>query len=516
MKKELAFLSWFILTPVIIGSLCEISFASGYRWVNINPNVNSKENKFLTSIYDSPSLEHPFVARDYVGLSDEACECDYTGEGITVAVLDTGVNSNHTVFTDNGTSDWKDRIRAFYDVSEEKEIDVPFDISWHGTWATSILGGNSTDYQGIAPEVNLVIVKAFDYIDGDLTSTIPMMENAVDWILDNKDRYDIEIVSMSFGLKPDSENQNELKELQDIAERLVEEDILVVAASGNYGDIDSGEGDGSITSPASSKSVLAVGGVSYDGEMFESSGTGPSFEGAIKPDVCAPAIDVYGARSSGAIDDFESHTGTSASTPFVAGLASLLLEKSEDLSAQELKSLICLTSWRTINPNVIKDNLQGWGIIQGYAALDALENPETIDENVKFQFSLDEITSVFCQPISSKLGQYFFELVSLDGAEAELYLFDGEPDEYGNPVLLSSSINPISIPGDPNTVGLFTLESHNYYLVAKLVVGSERGDFLIKLTVDYRLGLVVALTAINIVVVLFAIKQYISFKQNRR
>ncbi len=516
MKKGLALLWWFIVTPTILGVLCEVSLASEYRCVKLFSNVNSKEITGLPSFYGSPSSEHPFVARDYIGLSDEVCQCDYTGKGITIAVLDTGINPNHTVFTDNHTSDWTNRILAFYDVSEEKEKDLPFDISWHGTWATSILGGNSTDYQGVAPEVKLVVVKAFDYIDDDLTSTIPLIETAVDWILDNKDRYEIKVVSMSFGLETESDNQNDLKTLQDIAERLVEEDILVVAAAGNYGNNDSGEGDGSITSPASSKSVLAVGGVSYDGEMYDNSGSGPSFEGATKPDVCAPAEDVSGASATGDSNDYESHTGTSASTPFVAGLASLLLEKNEDLSAMELKNLICLTSWRSKNPRVIKDNLQGWGIIQGYAALDALENPEKVKEAIKFRFSLSENTPVFCQPISSKLGHYNFELVSLDGAEAELYLFDGEPDEYGDPILVSSSINPISIPGDPKTVGFFTMESHNYYLVVKLTVGSEGGTFLIKLAFDYRLGLVVALTVINVFVVLFVIKQYHNFKQKRK
>jgi subtilisin family serine protease len=149
--------------------------------------------------------------------------------------------------------------------------------------------------------------------------------------------------------------------------------------------------------------------------------------------VCAPAVGVIGADKD-FHNDYSYGTGTSGATPFVAGLAALMLEKKENLTPLQLKNIISLTSFKTVNPRVIQDNIQGWGIIQGYSALDALNNPIVINESTEIGLSLNQNFSVYCQPIKLKPNHYFFELNQLGSAQAEMYLFNMAPNEYGSPI----------------------------------------------------------------------------------
>jgi len=452
-----------------------------------------------------------YDAQEYIGLSKNIWNHNLTGYNITVAVLDTGIFANHSVFTNNFSNNWNIRIKAFYDECIDNQTLNPFDIHWHGTWATSILGGNSTNYRGVAPGVNFVILKLFYEDNGELVTTLPILSKGIDWIIENKMKYYIRIASMSFGITPTTSNIDYIKQIETVVERLIGEGILVVAAAGNYGNSLENDGFGTINAPASAKSVLAVGGVDYEGVMYYKSGKGPTYDGIIKPDVCAPAINVYGANPDEAPNDFRYGSGTSAATPFVAGLAALLLEKNKDLLPSELKNIISLTSFRTIDPKIIKDNIQGWGIIQGYAALDALKNSILISQNSQIEFSLNENQTVYCIPITLTSNHYFLELIQLSNTEAEMYIFDREPDEYGNPVLISHTINPFSLNRLNKRMGIYVINPHDYYLVVKLV-DQETGKFLIRLVFEYRNLIFVGIFIANFISLIYIIKLSFNFR----
>ncbi|MCJ7648022.1 MAG: S8 family serine peptidase, partial [Candidatus Lokiarchaeota archaeon] len=443
-----------------------------------------------------------FDAQDYIGLSPNLWNGNLTGKGVTVAVLDTGIQPNHDTFTYDGTQSWNERIKVFYDESIENSSSNPYDIQWHGTWATSILGGNSSSYIGVAPGVDFVIMKLF-YDDGsEIITSSQILEKAVDWLIENKEIYDIKIVSMSFGVKPTSDNTNGLDQLNRIVTQLVDENILVVAAAGNDNDASN---EPTINSPASAKSVLAVGGVDYYGEMYTKSSRGPTYEGVIKPDVCAPAVSVYGAYPSFSSNSYTYATGTSASTPFVAGLAALMIEKDPTLTALQLKNIISITSYRTIYPQTKSDNIQGWGISQGYAALGALDSPIIMTDNIQFNVNLNENFSVFCQPIILHPNHYFFELSQLGDISAEMYLFDSNPDGYGSPVLISHSINGLSILDPTKRMGAFVSDTHEYFLVVKSLE-QKSGDFTLQLVIEYRNGILIVLAILNIVGIVYVLK----------
>lgn len=475
---------------------------------------NALNNAICLHIANEKSLSSQinvdFNAQSHIGL---AREDQLSGKGVTVAILDTGIYPNHSVFTDNESKDWNERIIAFYDSDEEGLVDDPYDLSWHGTWTASILAGNSSDYIGVAPDANLVIMKVFEQDDGDLTSKVSIIEDAVDWIIDHKKQYDIQIVSMSFGAQYE-DNPSETQELNAVVEKLIEENILVVTSSGNYGSAPSDDNTGTVSSPGSAKSVLTVGGVDYEGEIYERSGEGPTFENIMKPDVCAPAVEVLGAQPGPPNNLFASHSGTSASTPYVSGLAALLLEEDGDLDALEIKYIISMTSYRTYNPRTIRDNTQGWGIVQGYAAIDALKDPIQIDRNFEMKFILEENKAVMCQPITLKgFNHYIFELQALDEGEAEVYLFDSNPDEYGNPILISHSINIFSREAKSKTMGAYIDSDHDYFLIVKGIYEKSKGEFKILLVIDYKLGIVFLFSSINSIALVIVAKQFKSLKQ---
>lgn len=462
--------------------------------IQYSPNRNNILNEFSSEI----EISSTYKAQDYIGLQESVWENGLTGRNITVVVIDTGIFTNHSVFTNDGKLLWSDRIIKYFDLITNTSNN-PQDNNGHGTWVASILGGNCSDYQGVAPEVNLIMLKIFDS-SGD--TNLSVFENAVNWVIQNKDIYNIRIVSMSFGAKPDADNLFQIAYLQQIARRLIDNGILVVAAAGN---------EGIIESPASDKKILAVGGVDYDGDMYQFSSKGPSFEFIKKPDVCAPAVSIYGADTY-TTDAYAFRSGTSGATPFVAGLAALMLEKKEDLNPLQLKSILSLTSFKTINPSIIQDNIQGWGIIQGYAALESLNTPVLINDSTVISFSLTHNYTVFCLPIRLKPNYYYFELIDQNLVNAEMYLYKMEPDEYGIPNLVSQTANQIFHESPAKRMGVFSDVEQDYFLVVK-PIQRGMGSFLIQLVVEYSNFIFVFLFGTNIANLVYIVSLEYSFKK---
>ncbi|MHA1724728.1 MAG: S8 family serine peptidase [Promethearchaeota archaeon] len=482
-------------------------------YIDLNKEDYQEHFKFYAqknTVSSSLNLDSQFQAKEYIKLTENTWNNDLTGNRITVAVIDTGIDATHEVFTNDNTISWAKRIKAFYDDNINGESTHPYDISWHGTWTASILGGNSKNYQGVAPNVRFIILKIFEYQNGEIVSDVEKLKKAINWIVQNKEKYNIRIASMSFGVEYDDSHVDLINEINNAVEQLVNENILVVAAAGNYGGKNSSEGVGSISAPGSAKSVLTVGGIVDDNTMYYLSGKGPTHEGIIKPDVCAPAYEIYGATSSNNGKKYESYSGTSGSTPLVSGLAALMLEKNQNLTALELKNIISLTSFKTHDPLTVRDNVQGWGIVQGYAALDALNSPLNINSTMRIDFTLGPEEKVLCLPIKLNVNHYFFKLEEQETTDAELYLFDSEPDENGCPILLANSISQFYTNSDVKDIGIYSQETQTYFLLIKIVhgTGNSTGTFIlsVSLTFNLKLGGIFLLLALNFGAVIYILK----------
>jgi serine protease AprX len=211
----------------------------------------------------------------------------FRGRGVTIAFLDSGFYSHPDLIEP------RNRIREYVNLVEDAaadELNRPTASSWHGMMTSVVAAGNGFLsgglYQGIASEADLALIKvgsAARIRHEDIT-------RGVEWVIENRDRYDIRIINISCG------GDYVASYLTDPLSRAVEEatrlGIIVVAAAGNAGE----RPDHPVLPPASAPSVITVGGLDdknnfdfSDNRMYQSS-YGPTIDGLQKPEVIAPGI----------------------------------------------------------------------------------------------------------------------------------------------------------------------------------------------------------------------------------
>ncbi|MFI5976947.1 S8 family serine peptidase [Streptomyces sp. NPDC051452] len=255
-----------------------------------------------------------------------AWEAGLTGKGVTVAVLDTGVDLSHP--------DLKDRVsrtRSFVDGQDVADRDG------HGTHVTSTVGGSGTasggKEKGVAPDATLAVGKVLgDEGSGSESEIIAGMEWAT---RDVRAR----IVSMSLGTSEPSDGTDPMAEAVDTLSK--ETGALFVVAAGNTG------APSSIGSPGAADSALTVGAVDARDQPAYFTSAGPRFgDNALKPDLCAPGVDILAARSQLVPGSgyYTSMSGTSMATPHIAGVAALLAEEHPDWTGARLKDALLSTS----------------------------------------------------------------------------------------------------------------------------------------------------------------------------
>lgn len=246
----------------------------------------------------------------------------YTGKGVCVAVLDTGIYPH---------MDFGRRITAFYDYMNQRT--EAYDDNGHGTHVCGILAGSGAasmgKYRGVAPGCLLIGMKVLDQNGNGRKEDVL---KALDWVIRNKDEYGIRIVNISVGTTYDQTPQRDI--LIQGVEKAWNAGLVVVAAAGNRGPL-----PGSVTSPGSSRKVITVG--SSDMMMGRSgiSGRGPTAECICKPDLVAPGSHVI-ACAPGPKNGYGVKSGTSMSTPLISGAVALLLEKHPQLTNGEIKKFL--------------------------------------------------------------------------------------------------------------------------------------------------------------------------------
>ena len=263
----------------------------------------------------------------------------YTGKGIGVAILDTGIYPH---------IDFDSRICVFVDFILNKKM--AYDDNGHGTCVAGILAGSGAvsmgKYKGAAPGCHLVALKVLDrFGNGNKEDVL----KAFEWILRNRQRYNIRIVNISVGTTYRTRSEQDV--LVKGVEKLWDEGLVVVAAAGNQG-----PDPGSVTAPGCSKKIITVGSSDMLSGKRAVSGRGPTFECVCKPDLVAPGKNIM-ACSPGAGNLYSMKSGTSMSTPLVSGAIALALEKDPLLTNLEVKMML-----RESTENMgLPRNQQGWG-----------------------------------------------------------------------------------------------------------------------------------------------------------
>ncbi|MGE5107793.1 MAG: S8 family serine peptidase [Sphingobacteriales bacterium] len=210
----------------------------------------------------------------------------YTGKGVTICFIDSGFYLHDDLIKS------KDRIKEVIDITNPKHDKTFFEqahpSAWHGTMTTVVCAGDGYSskglYKGIAPDAELVLLKVQND-EGRITTE--NIAKALQWILNNYKRYDIKIVNMSLGDDEAISYKNSV--IDELAEQLIKEGIIIVAAVGN-------DVNASIKPPANSPNVISIGGIDDNNELAPEnhfayhSSYGVTSDGISKPEMVANAI----------------------------------------------------------------------------------------------------------------------------------------------------------------------------------------------------------------------------------
>jgi serine protease AprX len=185
--------------------------------------------------------------------------------------------------------------------------------------------------------------------------------NALDWCLENKERYGIRVVSFSVGGESPSDGTSLLDEA---CNKMVENGLVMCVAAGN-----SGPAASSIVIPGDAENVVTVGAVDSSGTIFELSSRGPTAKGETKPDLVTLGVDVVSALA-GSKSGKSSLSGTSMAVPQVSGAVALLLEAKPDLAPADVKRVLLKTADDLGPPG--PDNVYGYGALNLTGALQSI------------------------------------------------------------------------------------------------------------------------------------------------
>lgn len=257
-----------------------------------------------------------------------AWQAGYTGKGVKVAVLDSGIDASHP--------DLADRIAGKKNFTAEEDGDQV----GHGTHVASTIAGTAAasagKYKGVAPAAELLDGKICDASGCDMSTIIAGMQ----WAATEQHA---DVVNLSIG-GPDGPELDPVEEA--VNTLTAQTGALFVVAAGNQG-----PAAGSIGSPGSADAALTVGAVDKQDNLAEFSSRGPRIgDHAIKPDVTAPGQDIVAAKAQNSVigdpvgDRYLRLSGTSMATPHVAGAAALLRQQHPGWKAAELKSVLMGTA----------------------------------------------------------------------------------------------------------------------------------------------------------------------------
>ncbi len=375
----------------------------------------------------------------------------YEGENIYIAVLDGGfkkvddVESLSHLWDNNQIIAWKDFVNDGVDM---------FDAHPHGTIVLSLMAGIIPgNIYGTSPEASYILVRTEDTF-----SEYPVEE--YNWVsgAEYADSLGTDVINSSLGYSifDDSQYNHSYEDMDGKttpasigANMAARKGILVSVSAGNSGHYSSW---GYITAPSDADSILTVGAVDSTEQIAYFSGRGTSFDGRVKPDVCAMGVKAYGQADPGMLMFC---TGTSCSAPLIAGLSACLWQANPNATAQQIRMAILESAHHYSRP----DTAYGYGI------------PDFSLANLLLkEFSKDPtgITKIKIVPNPIlDFGYLYIELPWIKSSKvATIDFFDLAGSQI-------STYNQIFEPG------------YNY-VELKLPNNLEKGHYILRMTIDER------------------------------
>ncbi|RCK76966.1 MAG: peptidase S8 and S53, subtilisin, kexin, sedolisin [Anaerolineae bacterium] len=298
----------------------------------------------------------------------------YTGQGVDVAVVDTGIDASHPALSGKVLAQKRclDKLGTAYNSIDPS----PDDVNGHGTHIAGIIGSQNSPYRGVAYGIRgLINAKAGGDDDGLYGGGASMADSdamkCVEWaIIGNP--YGAEVLNFSFGGGTAADDTPLARFWDAVVSQM---NVVATIAAGN-----SGPNPQTLLSPGIAPNVISVANVQDYGTLYRvddsirnSSSRGPTAGGRKKPDLAAPGTSIVSTSSNweGANADWVSLSGTSMAAPHVAGAAALLISAgvSDPLA---VKALLINTAEDKGDPGW--DSAYGWGYIDLNNAVFHLED----------------------------------------------------------------------------------------------------------------------------------------------
>lgn len=281
-----------------------VSFIASQNTIKLVDGYTSEISSFTSN--DTNITSHEFFS------SMTACK---KSRFETVAIIDTGI-CPHVDFMCP-----KIKIKHFQDFVDGKVF--PYDDNGHGTFVSGVLSNSGLSSAGkigcACPDADLVVLKAMNHKgEGESLQILDAMQ----WVMDNRLKYKISTVCMSFGTTPQKQDP-----LARGAMALTNAGLSVCCASGN-------SGEGKVLSPAIYQNAISVGAVDDEGIVAEFSSRGV-VGGIRKPEFYAIGVDVKGLANDKL---YATMSGTSVACPFVAGIVHKLRVEHPFLGPHQIKA----------------------------------------------------------------------------------------------------------------------------------------------------------------------------------
>ncbi len=323
--------------------------------------------------YDRPTREHDYRTSVTIGALTVRSTMGYKGNGVGIAVIDSGIETWHDDLTKGGA--WgafpygDQRVAKFVDFVNGQTL--PYDDNGHGSHVAGIIAGNGFDSlgekAGVAPNAKIVSLKV---LDANGYGTISNIIAALNWVVVNHDAYNIRVVNMSVGARVTESYWTDPLTLATKA--VTDLGIVVVSAAGNFGKNALGNLQyGGITAPANAPWVLTVGASSTMGTLTRTDDTmagfssnGPTYiDYGAKPDLVAPGVGTvslaapgstfYATKTQYLLDakpvplgfkPYLTLSGTSMAAPVVSGTVALMLQANPALTPNLVKAILQYTA----------------------------------------------------------------------------------------------------------------------------------------------------------------------------
>jgi len=337
----------------------------GYHY-RLNPLVQMQATaEGIATLEDDPDVVYVYEDRKvfaYLDTSVPLIQADrlyneegLTGDGVRVAVIDTGIDQQHP--------DLVSQIAAVQDFTGEG----PDDLHGHGTHCAGVVAGTGQAsggrYRGVAPGARIYAAKVLGTNGEGMMSDVMA---GIEWAV----AQNVQVISLSLGGFGPCDGSDALCQT---CEAAVRAGVTVCVAAGNEG-----PGPRTVGSPGCAENVITIGACNDLDQVAYFSSRGPTLDGRVKPDVLLPGVSIVAARAKDTSMDmvvdeyYVAASGTSMAAPHAAGVCALLLQALPESSPAQIKERLMTTAL-----NVSPDRYaQGSGRADAWRARHDIADPQ--------------------------------------------------------------------------------------------------------------------------------------------